>query len=382
MARTLGLEEELLLVDPETREVAPVAQQVLKAHREHGRGRLGTEAAADELDQELFRHQVETRTDPATDLADALAQVVEARRTAGEAAAAVGAAVVACGIAPLGGDLAEVSPSSRYREMVETYGDIARSAGTCGMHVHVGIESDEEGVAVIDRVAPWLPVLLAVSANSPYFRGHDTGHASWRSQVWSRWPSAGPTEQFRSLEGYREACRALLESGAARDDGMLYFDARLSAGQPTVELRVFDVCTDPEDAVLVAALGRGLVEVAARAWAAGDDLPAWRAEALRSAQWRAARYGLSECLVHPLHRELRPAREVLEDLVEHVRPALEEAGDLERVRAGVDRLSAGGGAVRQRAAFERTGEVSGVVDDLISRTEASWNPSLPTTTLA
>jgi carboxylate-amine ligase len=382
MVRTVGLEEELLLVDPGTREVAPVAQQVLKAHREHGRGRLGTEAAAHDLDQELFRHQVETRTDPVTDLDEALAQVTEARRTAGEAAAAAGVAIVACGIAPLGTNLAEVSPSSRYREMVETYGDIARGGGTCGMHVHVGIESEEEGVAVIDRVAPWLPVLLAVTANSPYFRGHDTGHASWRSQVWSRWPSAGPTEQFRSLEGYRAACRALLDSGGARDDGMLYFDARLSAGQPTVELRVFDVCTDPADAVLVAALSRGLVETAARAWTAGEEAAVWRAEALRGAQWRAARYGLSESLLHPLRRELRPAREVLTDLVQLVRPVLEEAGDLERVTVGVDRVSAGGGAVRQRAAYERTGEVRGVVDDLLARTEASWNSSLDTASRA
>ena len=378
MVRTVGLEEELLLVDPVTREVAPVAQQVLKVHREHGRGRLGTEAAADDLDQELFRHQVETRTDPATDLADALAQVVEARRTAGEAATAAGVAIVACGIAPLGSNLTEVSPSSRYRDMVETYGEVASGGGTCGMHVHVGIESEEEGVAVIDRVAPWLPVLLAVSANSPYFRGHDSGHASWRSQVWSRWPSAGPTEQFRSLEGYREACRALLDSGAARDDGMLYFDARLSVGQPTVELRVFDVCTDPADAVLLAALGRGLVETAARAWTAGEGPAVWRAEALRGAQWRAARHGLSGSLVHPLRRELRSAREVLTDLVDLVRPVLEEAGDLDRVRAGVERVTAGGGAVRQRAAYERTGAVSGVVDDLLARTEASWNPSLET----
>jgi carboxylate-amine ligase len=142
------------------------------------------------------------------------------------------------------------------------------------------------------------------------------------------------------------------------------------------------VCTDPADAVLVAALARGLVETAARGWAAGDDPAEWRVEALRSAQWRAARYGLAECLVHPGLRELRPAGEVLADLVDLVRPALEEAGDLDRVRDGVQRVVAGGGAVRQRAAYERTGEVSGVVDDLVARTEGSWKHSLDTGSLA
>ena len=113
--------------------------------------------------------------------------------------------------------------------MVDTFGEIGRGGGTCGMHVHVAIESDEEGVGVIDRIAPWLPVLLAVSANSPFVDGRDSGYASWRAQMWARWPSAGPTEPFGSAQAYHEASRFLLEAGAARDQGMLYFDARLSA---------------------------------------------------------------------------------------------------------------------------------------------------------
>ena len=262
--------------------------------------------------------------------------------------------------------------------MVDTFGEVARDGGTCGMHVHVEVESDEEGVAVIDRITAWLPTLLALSANSPFARGRDTGYASWRSQVWTRWPSAGPTEQFGSVEGYRAASRMLLETGAARDDGMLYFDARLSATQPTVEVRVCDTCTDPADAVVIAALVRGLVETAAREWGAGRPVPRWRAEALRAAHWRAARYGLSDDLVHPVERRLRPARGVMAALLARVGPALTDVGDLDLVRGGLDRVLAQGGAARQRAAYERTGSVEAVVDDLIERTEASWDaPDLP-----
>ena len=90
-----------------------------------------------------------------------------------------------------------VSDNERYRDMAELFGQIARRGTTCGMHVHVAIESPEEGVRCIDRIAPWLPVLLAVSANSPYNEGLDTGYASWRTQLWSTWPSAGPTERVR-----------------------------------------------------------------------------------------------------------------------------------------------------------------------------------------
>ncbi|MBI2244575.1 MAG: glutamate--cysteine ligase [Nocardioides sp.] len=372
MVRKLGIEEELLLFDPESGEVVPAAPSVLKEFREHGPGRQRARAATDELDQELFRHQLETRTDPVRRAPDGLAQLVAARRTAGEAARAAGYAAGACGIVPLGGDRSVVSPNDRYRDMVDTYGEIARTGGTCGMHVHVDIDSDEEGVAVIDRIAPWLPVLVALAANSPYVEGRDSGYASWRAQVWARWPSAGPTEQFGSVAGYREVCRMLLDVGAARDPGMLYFDARLSTGQPTVEVRVCDVGTDPVVAVTIGALVRALVETAAEEWADGRPAAHWRAEALRAAHWRASRFGMADSLVHPLARGLRPARSVVAALVEAVEPALAAAGDLELVGVQLERAVNDNGATRQRAAFERTGSVRGVVDDVIARTEASW----------
>lgn len=372
--RTLGIEEELLLVDPQTRRITAGSAQVLKSFREHGRGRHAS-VATDELDQELFRHQLETRTDPTASTEDALAQVRDARRTAGEAAAAADLAIAACGIAPTPLDQVVVSPNDRYRAMLETFGEVARTGGTCGMHVHVDIDGDEEGVGVIDRIGPWLPVLLALSANSPFYEGRDTAYASWRSQVWSRWPSAGPTEPFGSVAGYRAACDMLLATGAARDEGMLYLDARLSVVHPTVEVRISDVCTDPLDAVLVAALARALVETAAREHAAGKPLPGWRAEALRAAQWRAARYGVTERLVHPVRREPVPAAEVLDALVDRVRPALDDVGDLELVDEGRHRVLHANGATRQRSAYERTGSIEGVVDDLLERTRRSWDPT-------
>src|SRR3712207_7716179 len=100
------------------------------------------------------------------------------------------------------------------------------------MHVHVEVTDEEEAVAVVDGVRPWLPVLLALSANSPYWHGRDTGHASWRSQVWTRWPTGGPREGLRRLGGYWEAPRVLQDLGAALDDAMLYFDVPLAPPAP------------------------------------------------------------------------------------------------------------------------------------------------------
>jgi carboxylate-amine ligase len=367
--RTVGVEEELLLVDPATRHATPRAGELLaRHHRVHG---VRPVVASHGLDKELFQHQLEVRTDPTRDLASLHAQLGVARATAGRAARSLGLAAVAVATVPLVEDV-RLTPDRRYEDMVVRYADIARHAGTCGMHVHVGIEDPEEGVAVIDRIGPWLPALRAVSANSPFAEGRDTGYASWRSQLWSHWPTAGPTSAFSSLAAYEQLCRELQEFGAARDPGMLYFDARLSARQPTVEVRIFDVCTDPSDSVLLAALVRGLVERAARCWRAGGSPPAWRTEALRAAHWRASRLGASDTLVHPVLRRLAPARDVLEAVVDHVREELEEAGDRELVEAGVTRVLGGGGAVRQRQAFARAGGIEGVVDDLVVRSERVW----------
>lgn len=367
--RTVGVEEELLVIDPESREAVPGSPALRRALAGDPED---DEQPAGSVTAELFRHQVETTSAPTTSLDELDQQLRETRRTVGTAAARAGLAVAASGVVPTESPPLEVSDDNRYRDMVQTYGDVARGGGTCAMHVHVGIESDDEGVAVIDRLAPWLPVLVAISANSPLARGHDTGYASWRTQMWSRWPSAGPTEPFGDAAGYRRVCDALVESGAARDRAMLYFDARLAEDYPTVEVRVCDVLTDVEDAVLVTALIRALVTTVAEDADAGRDAPHWRVEMLRAARWRASRWGLAGRLLHPVSGEQVSAHDVVRDLVAHVRPALEDAGDAALVDKGVERVLLGGGAARQRATLEATGSFEAVVDDLVARTEAGW----------
>jgi carboxylate-amine ligase len=259
-----------------------------------------------------------------------------------------------------------VSPKPRYERIVNEFGDTGRGAGTLGMHVHVDIGDDEEGVRVIDGLRPWLPLLTALSANSPYAAGRDTGYASWRQQVWTRWPTSGPAEPFGSAAEYHRVGETMIRLGAALDDGMLYYEARLSSSYPTVEIRVADTCTDVDDAVLVAALARALVETLSAAPVPADPP---RSDLLRAAWWRAARYGLTADLVHPVTWDLVPAREALRAVAEAVGPALADAGDTGLVDDGLARLATSGtGARRQRQAFERTGDLQGVVADLVTRT--------------
>jgi glutamate---cysteine ligase / carboxylate-amine ligase len=354
MKRTVGVEEEFLLVDPTSGQARAVGGAVLLA--------AGDDA---DLTTELQREQVETGTRPCRDLADLGHELRRTREQAREAARAVGVALAPLGTSPLPVS-PTVTPDARYRRMIERFGMTASEQLTCGCHVHVAIDSDEEGVAALDRIRPWLAPLLALSANSPFWNGADSGYASFRSQVWARGPSVGPTDLFGSAAGYRDVTSAMLGTDTLLDEGMLYFDARLSRTHPTLEVRVSDVCREPDDAVLIAALVRALVETAVQEWR--DDRPPdpVRTGVLRLAAWRAARSGLDGTLVDPSGWRAAPAADILRSLIGHVEPTLEEAGELEVVRellAAVLRRNTG--AARQREVLGRTGDLAAVVVDAV-----------------
>ncbi|GAA3950612.1 glutamate--cysteine ligase [Actinomadura viridis] len=362
--RTFGVEEEFLLVDPVSGSPRALSGAVIRCARDQD----GQESRPGVIDTELQREQLETDTPPCSSLEELSDRIREARRTISLAAAEEGAAVAALATCPVR-VRPSLTPSRRYRRMADEYAMTADEQLTCGCHVHVRVESPEEGVAVLDRIRPWLPPLLALSGNSPFWQGRDTGYASWRQQVWWRWPSSGPTEPFGSPEGYRRAVKALLDTGALLDEGMIYFDARLSRRYPTVEIRVADVCLRPGDTVLLAALARALVEVAARSWREGREPDPVRTDLLRMAMWRASRSGMDEDLVHPVTRHSAPAREVVGALLDHAAPALERYGDLATAERLLERLvEEGNGARRQRAVYERTGDMGKVVADAVQCT--------------
>ena len=226
-------------------------------------------AGGAELAFELQRQQLETNTTVCRDLGELAREVRRCRSLAAEAAAEAGARVAALGTSPAP-VLPQLVREGRYLRMARAFGITAQEQLTCGCHVHVGISSADEGVAVLDRIGPWLAVLLALSANSPFWQGRDTSYASFRYQAWGRWPTAGPTEPFGTAEAYRQTVRQMVGTGTLLDSGMVYFDARLSEHYPTLEVRIADVCLHADDAVLIAALCRALVETEARRWRAGD----------------------------------------------------------------------------------------------------------------
>lgn len=342
--RTFGVEEELLLVDAVTLRPHPVGELAVAASR-------GASSNGPMLSTEFKQEQIEVVGPPQTTFEGQLRSIRDGRRLANESAAAVGARAVALATSPWAGSTHLVG-HDRYLHMAERFGLTAAEQLTCGLHVHVLIESRQEGVAVLDRLRVWLPVLLALSSNSPFWMGQDTGFASYRYQAWNRWPTSGPTDLFGSLDSYDRVRGELLRSGVSFDDGMLYYDARLSARYPTVEVRICDIPLVPEHSAVLATLIRALVESCAREWGRGRRAPLVSGPALRAWSWHASRFGVDAELVSPLTGAPATCREVAGQLLEWVGPVLAEYGEADACASAVaDLIATGGGAGRQRQAL-------------------------------
>ena len=291
-AITLGVEEEFVLLDPSTGATVLAGADLVRM--------LGGEPG---VQQELMRFQVETGTRVCTGLDDAGRELVRLRRLAAAAAAHLGCRLVASGVAPYRTPgLAAVTGQPRYQELARRYGPVVAEAGTCACHVHVGVPSRDLGVQVLARLRPWLAPLLAVTANSPIADGHDTGWASWRYTIQTRWPTAVPPAAWPDAAAYDTAVRRLIGRGAALDERSVYFLARLSPRYPTVEVRVADVCLDAGTAVLLAGLTRALVATALAEARRGTPVAAAPAGQVAAALAAAARQGLAGAGSRPVHR--------------------------------------------------------------------------------
>ncbi|OBG38483.1 carboxylate--amine ligase [Mycobacterium alsense] len=351
---TVGVEEEFLLVDAHTGEPAPRNAAVAEEAKRRGVT----------LDLELSSCQVETTSRVAETGAELAADLAALRRTADEAAEAAGVRLLASGLPPATPHEFPVTDTPRYRRIGAQFGMIAHEQGICGCHVHVRVPDRAAAVHVSNWLRPWLPSLLALSANSPIYRNADSGHASWRSVLWRRWPAAGPPPYFDSLDDYDGAVRTLVDTGVILDPDMIYWDVRPSAEFPTVEVRVADVPATVAETVLLATLVRAAVMTALDA---RDDRPARLPPGgLRAAYWKAAHDGLAGRSLDLVGgRGAVPARELLGTLVQRVRPALDALGEYDHVTAELDRVAAqGNGAMRQLRAWRKREDVMDVIAEV------------------
>jgi glutamate---cysteine ligase / carboxylate-amine ligase len=358
---TLGIEEEYLLFDGVEARAAEAVDDVIAEV---------PKALRESVQQEYLRSQIEVASPPQLELGGLFEALRDLRHEVAAACGRAGVRLVAVGAGPAPGPQTRLVDRSRYHQMRERFGDLSPGQGLCGTHVHVSIPDNETGVQVLNHLRPWLPLFQAATANSPLAGGRDTGYASWRSVMWERWPTVGPTPYLESYDQYTTLVSDLQNSGAMLDEGMLYWYARLSASYPTVEIRMGDVMPTLDDAMLLAALTRALVATLVLEVQDGKAAPRVPDPLLVAAHWRSARDGLEGLNIDMATREPRPAWRLMRQLFDYVRPQLERHGDLEMTTVLMGRLrSRGTGAARQRAILSQRGTVADVVDWLALATK-------------
>lgn len=353
---TLGVEEEFFLVDPSTGALACRTPDLVAE---------AAEALGSVVTSELILCQIETASPVCATLDETRYELDRQRTALVKVAADHGLAVMAAGTHPVSGwrDQEVDAEVVRYAELADRYQHLAYRQIICGTHVHLGLGDRSAEIGVMNAMLGWLPTLLALSANSPFWQGADSGYSSYRMEMWGGWPTAGFPPLVADRAGFDEIVAQLVQCDAITDASNLYWYARPSLNHPTLEIRPADTMTDLDDTVTVAGLIRGMAATAvATAGFAARNEPAL----LDAAMWRAARFGLTEQLVDPVFVRVRPAAEVVEHLLDWARPGLELHGDVDQVESGVHRiLERGTGAARQRAVHESTGSLDEVVRSLL-----------------
>jgi carboxylate-amine ligase len=237
--------------------------------------------------------------------------------------------------------------------------ELARREPTFGLHVHVAVPSAETAVRALNAIRGHLPVLLALSGNSPFWQGRDSGLASARTPVFQAFPRTGPPRWFRDYADYVEAIDVLVRCDAIPEPTFLWWDARLQPRFGTLEVRIMDAQTRVEDTAAIASLVQCLVRLEAGREPAPPDAP----EVLDENRFIAARDGMEARLVDPAAWSRRPVRDRLAELLDACAPFARALGCVDEL-ADVARLAASPGAVRQRELVARTGDLEGLVDAL------------------
>lgn len=359
---SIGVEEEYQIVDPSSRELRSRAGRVLPSARE---------SVGEDVSNELFLSQIEVGTPVCQTLSEVRAELVRLRRAVIEAARRDGCRIAAAGTHPFShwGDQ-ELTPKERYRDLADDFQQLTREQLICGCHVHVGIADREAAIQVMNRARPWLATILALSANSPFWLGRDTGYASYRTELFGRFPMTGTPHPFESRAEYDDLVAALGAVGIIHDGSNIYWDARPSSHFETLEFRVADVCMRVDEAVMTASLTRSLARACHAHWRQGEPVEPVRPELLRAAAWQASRFGLDGALIDVQARRAVPSATRVASLLAFLRPWLEDSGEWREVTTLVEETQARGtGASRQRAALARSGRMEDVVDLIVQETE-------------
>jgi carboxylate-amine ligase len=343
---TVGIEEEYLLVDRTSRDLAsdPPREIFEQCQAAAGTGLV---------EVELLRSQIEVDTRVCETVAEARRDLARLRRTISEVAGGYGLAPIAASTHPFAEwHLQRQTRKARYDLLVRDMQSLARRLLICGMHVHVGIDDDELRVALLNQFRSYLPLLLSLSTSSPFWQGEDTGLKSYRLTVFDNFPRSGLPERFDSFDDYQHHIDILRRAGVLEDATFIWWDMRISARYPTLEARIADICTHLDDVAAIAALTQCLLHYLYRMHRDHARLPVHSRFLVDQNRWRAMRYGYDEGLVDFTTAEVVPVSDLLADILDKIHQDADELGcsrELERV---LDIPVRGSSAHRQLAIYQ------------------------------
>ena len=354
---TLGIEEELPIVDATTGELVPKIEAVMS--------RL-PEELVDYVSYELFQSVLETKTPPCASISEAEGHLRELRSRVGSWAAACGASLASAGTHPFSRYRDQkVTDQDRYHYIIETLRWVAEREVIFGQHVHVSVPDEESVIQAHNRLSGNAPLLLALSANSPFWQGMDTGFESTRVKVFETFPRAGLPPAFESYDQFEDYVDLMVEAEAMDDYTFCWWDVRPHASIGTIELRILDSQTSLAAAVSLTALTQCLV---ARTVTEEGPLQPYNREIAMENKWRSARHGMDAVFYEAGSKENIPARDLARSLVENLRSHSQDLGCENELLGILDIVEGGTGSQRQREIYEKNGDFLEVVAFLIEGT--------------
>ena len=355
-AFTIGIEEEYLLVDPETRDLLRDPPDRLMAELE--------EVLGPQVDHEFLRAQVEVGTKVSKTVAEVREDLVRLRRGLQEVVERNGIAYIAASTHPFA-DWSEqqITDKDRYQMLARDLQVVVRRLVICGMHVHVGIEDPDTRIDLMNQVSYFLTHLLAMTASSPFWHGHRTGLKSYRMSVFRGMPRTGLPPHFNSWGEYQRHVDAVVGAGLIEDATKLWWDVRPSNRYPTLEMRIADICTRVDDGIAVAALYQSLLGMLVQRRLGNQRWRTYENMLVSENVWRAQRYGVDEPLADFGKGELVPYPQLLDEIIELVSPVADELGCLSEVESARGILDRGTSADRQMAAYDGVIEAGGTQEE-------------------
>lgn len=362
MQFTLGIEEEYQVIDPETRELVSHEQKIVD---------IASRQLADQVKAEMHQAVVEVGTKICKDVDEARVEIKNLRRAISDIAGDLGFRIGAAGTHPFSAWQKQLlTPNPRYNEIINELQDTARSNLIFGLHVHIGIEDRKMGLHIANSIRYFLPHIYALSTNSPFWEGRNTGFKSFRTKIFDKFPRTGIPDYFESVAEYDDYIKLLIKTRCIDNAKKIWWDIRVHPFYPTIEIRICDIPLTSDETIAIAALIQALVAKLYKLRESNLNFMIYKRFLVNENKWRASRYGIDGKLID-FGKEMEVnTRILILEILDFVDDVVDELGSRDAINYIHTILEKGTGADQQIRVFEETGSLEKVVDFIIDKTVA------------